>query len=185
MVLRNDICIVTVYIDETYTIDSMDNKHYDIVLNPWQLKRNDMYRVHSIQIDFPQKTISVALIGDYFSYDVDCAVLEESVLTVLQNGFVTQLNVNNSSIIHCKEIEHFGCNFGIYRIKNGYIIYGEIEIAMLDFNFDKKWSFLGRDIFVSVSDKEPFTLCENSIKLYDIEDNFYEIDFMGNLILEK
>ena len=103
---------------------------------------NDMYRVHSMQIDFPQKTISVALIGDYFSYDVDCAVLEESVLTVLQNGFIIQLNVNNSSIIHCKEIEHFGCNFRIYRIKNGYIIYGEIEITMLDSKIQSRFEEL-------------------------------------------
>lgn len=34
----------------------------------------------------------------------------------------------------------------------------------------------------SVSGKNGFELCENSIKLYDFEDNFYEIDFMGNLI---
>lgn len=55
---------------------------------------------------------------------------------------------------------------------------------MLDFNFNKKWSFSGRDVFVSVSRRKPFELCENSIKLYDFEDNFYEIDFMGNLISE-
>ena len=55
---------------------------------------------------------------------------------------------------------------------------------MLDFDFNKKWSFSGKDIFVSMSDKKPFELCENSIKLYDFEENFYEIDFSGKLISE-
>lgn len=78
----------------------------------------------------------------------------------------------------------FGCNYGIFRVQNGYIIYGEIEILMLDFEFNKKWAFSGKDIFVSISGKKSFELCENSIRLYDFEDNYYEIDYMGNLIME-
>ena len=182
MVLQNDICTVTISIDEIYTIDSMDNQPYDLVLNPEGLKSNDMYKVLSIQIDLYQKVISIALIGDYYTYDTDCAILEGVVLTILQNDAVARLNVNNGSMILFKEFDCFGCNFGIYKVKSGYIIYGEIEITMLDLDFNKKWSFSGRDIFVSVSGKESFKLCENSIKLYDFEDNFYEIDFMGNLI---
>lgn len=62
-----------------------------------------------------------------------------------------------------------GCNYGIYKVEKGYVIYGEIEITMLDFDFTK-------------TDKKPFELHENSICLYDFEDNFYEIDYDGNLI---
>ena len=87
-------------------------------------------------------------------------------------------------MINFKKFDCFGCNYGIYRVQNGYIVYGEMEITMLDFDFNKKWSFSGKDIFVSMSDKKPFELCENSIKLYDFEENFYEIDFSGKLISE-
>lgn len=184
MVLRNDICTVTISIDHTYTVESTDNQPYDIVLNSGYLKHGDMYKVFSIQIDSYTKSIRIALIGDYYSYDTDCAVLEGESLVILQNHSIVQLDINNGSMLFSKKIECFGCNFGIYRVKSGYIIYGEIEITMLDFNFDKKWSFSGRDIFVSISGKKPFELCENSVKLYDFEDNFYEIDFMGNIISE-
>lgn len=51
----------------------------------------------------------------------------------------------------------------------------------LDFDFNKVWSFMGKDIFVSQTQKEAFILCENSIKLYDWEDNFYELDLMGRV----
>ena len=67
-------------------------------------------------------------------------------------------------------------------MKMGYLIYGEIEILMLDFDFNLMWKFSGKDIFVSVTGKKAFELCEDSIKLYDFEDNFYEIDYDGNKI---
>ena len=60
-----------------------------------------------------------------------------------------------------------------------------IEIIKLDDEFNTVWKFSGRDIFVSVSGKNAFELTEQSIKLYDFEDNFYEIDFDGKLINEE
>lgn len=53
---------------------------------------------------------------------------------------------------------------------------------MLDFNFAKKWSFSGKDIFVSLTEKNCFEPKENSICLYDFEDHYYEIDYNGKLI---
>ena len=40
-----------------------------------------------------------------------------------------------------------------------------------------------RDIFVSISNREPITIREKSICLYDFEDNYYEIDFDGKQII--
>ncbi len=182
MILQNDICNVNITIDTTYTVESTDNKPYDLVINPMHLRHSDMYKVFSVQINLSSKIISIALIGDFYSYDKDCAVLEDKTLTILQNDAIVQLNINDGTMINFKEFDCFGCNYGIYRVQNGYIVYGEIEITMLDFDFNKKWSFLGKDIFVSMSDKKAFELCENSIKLHDFEGNFYEIDFSGKLI---
>ncbi|MDE7253616.1 MAG: hypothetical protein K2O32_11830, partial [Acetatifactor sp.] len=123
MVLRNDICTVTISIDHTYTVESTDNQPYDIVLNSGHLKHGDMYKVFAIQIDSYKKIIRIALIGDYFIYDTDCAVLEGEALVILQNHSIVQLDINNGSILLLKKIDCFGINFGIYRVKRGYIIY--------------------------------------------------------------
>ena len=184
MILQNDICDVNISIDTTYTVESTDNKPYDLVINPRHLKHSDMYKVFAVQINLHSKTISIALIGDFYSYDKDCAVLEDKILTILLNDTIVQLKINDGTMINFKKFDCFGCNYGIYRVQNGYIVYGEMEITMLDFDFNKKWSFSGKDIFVFMSDKKPFELCENSIKLYDFEENFYEIDFSGKLISE-
>lgn len=180
MILQNDICNVNISIDTTYTVESTDNKPYDLVINPRHLKHSDMYKAFSIQIDLFSKTISIVLIGDFYSYDKDCAVLEDQILTILQNNAIIQLNINDGTMINFKEFDCLGCNYGIYRVQNGYIIHGEIEIIMLDLHFNKKWSFSGKDIFVSKSDKKPFELCENSIKLYDLRETFMKLIFLVN-----
>ena len=84
--------------------------------------------------------------------------------------------------------KHFGrknSNFSIYQIQTGYIIHGEIEILKLTFDFEIEWSFSARDIFATLDGKPAFELCDNCIKLYDFENNYYEIDLNGKLIREK
>lgn len=184
MLLQNDRCKIKIAVDETYTLDSVDNKPYNRVINPLSLKRNDFYKVFSIEIALSHETISIALVGNFYSYDTDCAVLDHEILTILQNNVIVQIKVGDGTMLHYKTFDCFGCNFGIYKVKEGYIIYGEMEITMLDLNFNKQWGFSGGDAFVSISGKKPFELCDNTIKLFDFEDNFYEIDLNGTLVHE-
>lgn len=182
MNLESNECNIEIKVDETYTVDSADNRYYDIVLNPCHYKRSDVATTLSIHIDLFSRDFYIALIGPFYAYDSDCAVLDRTTLTILQHNTITQINVVNGSIIRHIEFESFGCNYGIYKVEKGYIIYGELEITMLDFDFVKKWTFRGKDIFASISGKNPFELGETSICLYDFEDNYYEIDYDGNPI---
>ena len=175
-------CSINIKIDETFTIDSADNCCYDIIHNPCNYKHNDFTKTLAIHVDLFTKEYSIALVGSFYTYDADCAVLENDTLAVLQNDTITIINIFDGSIINHVKFDCFGCNYGIYKVKKGYIIYGEIEITMLDFDFVKKWSFSGKDIFVSLSNKKPFELHEDSICLYDFEDNYYEIDYEGKAI---
>ena len=183
MILQNEICHIEINIDETYTVDSADNRHYDITLNPRDYRHNDFSKTLAVQIDLYSRKYQIALIGSYYSYESDCAILKDDILTILQDDMITQINIINASVIRNVLLDCLGCNFAIYQIKKGYIVYGEIEITMLNFDFEKQWSFFGRDIFVSISNREAFTINENSISLFDIEDNYYEIDFDGKQIV--
>lgn len=183
MILENEKCHIEIRIDKTYTVGSADNRHYDVTLNPGHHQRNDMPRTLSIHIDLFSRDFHIALIGPFHSYDSDCAILDDEILTVLQGNMITQIKITDASIVRNIMLDCFGCNFAIYKVNRGYIIYGEIEITMLDFEFKKKWSFSGKDIFVSISDKEPFAIREKTICLCDFENNYYEIDFDGKLIM--
>ena len=185
MELQNDKCNLKISVDTTYTVDSTDNQPYDMEINLRQIRHNDFYKVFSITIDLFYRQFCIALVGDVYSCEDDCAILDDEILTVLQNDTITQLSIIDGSVLLFKKFDCFGCNFGIYRVQRDYLIFGEMEIIMLDFQFDKKWQFFGKDIFVPVSGKNGFQLCEKSIKLYDFEGNFYEIDFDGKLIQEN
>ena len=130
------------------------------------------------------KKAEIALVGDYYTSDIDCAILEGDILTVLQNDYISQIDLVTVQVVAGYKVDVFGTTFAIYRMPDGYLIYGEIEIIKLDNNFKLVWKFSSRDIFVSTSDKNAFELTEQSIKLYDFEDNFYELDFDGNIICE-
>ncbi len=183
-IFQNDKYFVEITLDETYTIDSADNKRYDYVLNPSNKRRGDMYKVLHLSVK-GVRNVDIALIGDYYTYPEDCAILEDDILTVLQNDYITLIDLKSVRIIVCYELDVFGTTFSIYRMSDGYLIYGEIEIIKLDNEFNVAWKFSGRDIFVSISGKNAFEIAEQSIKLYDFKDNFYEIDFDGKLINEK
>lgn len=182
MLLQNEICNIKIDIDTTFTVESVDNRYYDLIFNPDRYHHNEFYKVLSINVDLYSEKISIALVGDFYTYETDCAILDKDILTVLQNDTITQISIIDRVLTLHKKFECFGCNYGIYKVNGGYIIYGEIEITMLDFEFNKKWSFSGRDIFVSLSNKKVFEICEDIIKLYDFQDNYYELDFEGNII---
>ena len=71
MILDNKICTVNISIDDTYTIGSPDNKYYDVVMNPSNLRRNDLSKTFSILIDLGYRRYRIALIGSYLSCDSD------------------------------------------------------------------------------------------------------------------
>lgn len=177
--LSNEICNITINEDYTYTINSMDNKEYNIIL---KTDEYEFYKTFSIEIDLFFKKIKIALIGNYNSFTEDCAILNDNILTVLQGDRIVQICVNDGSLVLNKIIDSHGINFGIYKIATGFIIYGEEEILKLDSKFNIEWRFSGKDIFVSISGKKSFELCEKIIKLYDFQDNYYEIDYDGELI---
>ena len=182
MILENKNCKINITTDETYIINSKENYHYDVILNLDNYGQNDLYKVLSVSIDLFYKEYKMALVGSYLAYDIDCALLEDVVLTVLQDDRITQINVINGKVINHKKLDCFGSNFGIYKVDTGYIIHGEIEITKWDLDFNKKWSFSGRDIFVSITGKQSMTLLKDRICLYDFYDYYYEIDYDGNQI---
>lgn len=182
MILENESCTVKIDIDETYTVDSADNRYYDAVLNTSNYKRGDLTKTLAIHIDSFSEELHIALIGPCYMRDIDCAILENDVLTVLAGHTVTQIRITDGSVIRHVKLDCYGYTFAIYKVEKGFVIYGEMAIIMLYPNLVEKWSFSGEDVFVSVSGKTSFEITESSICLRDFMDNYYEIDFEGNRI---
>ena len=181
MILKNKFYEIIIKEDEVYVLNSPDNKRYDFHWNPKGYTKDDRYRTFSIEVKGKNEA-RIALTGNYYSFPENCAVLEENRLIVLQNYDIHIIDLEKMCLLQEYYIEDMACNFGIYRIADGYIIHGELDIKKLNLQFEKLWSFGGRDIFVTSNGKNAFELGEKTIKLYDFEDNYYEIDFDGKMI---
>ena len=185
MQLKNEICEVLVKLDSTYKIDSRDNiENSNIVLNPNSYK--EFYSILRLKIHLTNKNLDIILVGESPSYDEECAILEKNILTILTNNEVTQIDVTNGNIVNNLKFPCKDCTFSIHKLDNNrFIIYGEQYIRMIDNNLNELWNFSGKDIFVSISGKNPFEICNDRIKLYDFEDNYYEINFDGKQINQE
>mgnify|MGYP005762644555 FL=1 len=184
MFIKNEECIIEIKTDETYRLNSSDNNLYDVVFNPGEYGDKDLHKILSISVNLYKKKYCIGIAGSYYIQDSQCAVYENGILTVLLDDAIVQMQISDAYIIKYIKLDCFGTNFGIYRVKNGYILHGEIEITMLGSDFTKKWKFTDSDIFSSASGKKSFELHEKFISLYDFDDNYYEIDYNGKLIRE-
>ena len=128
------------------------------------------------------KAVKIALTGENYSFDRNCAVLEDDVLTVLQNTTITQIGLRGFKRILHKNINECFFGFELYKVKDFYILYGETEIIRLDKNFNCVWTFSGIDIFTTLDNTSAFVIDDDRIKLRDFQNNYYEINFDGKLI---
>jgi len=185
VVIENDYVKITIKQDKTYTVDSVDNKPYDIIMNPFKYTRSDYTKTMEIVIKNEMfEEMRIALIGSLYGVESNYAVLKDRELVFLIEKDIFIINIDEYKLIKYRKIECFGDNFGIYLVNDGYIIHGEMEVFKLDYELDKVWQFLGADIFVTQDEKLPFLINGDRIKIYDWNGTYYEIDLDGKLIYD-
>ncbi len=182
MILKNKFCVITISVNEQFSFSDPKNKKYDIVLNPKKCNTKDHIKAFVFDVDLFKERKKIALVSFIGEPTGNIAVLEGTILTILQDETFLQIDVIKGEIINTKPTDMFGSVFSLNKFGNDYLVHGEIEIARYNSDLNKLWSFSGRDIFASVTGRTAFEMAENSIKLYDFQDNYYEIDYNGKEI---
>ena len=182
MIVENEIYKIEITKDETFSLDSTDNKPYGYILNPTDMKRSDYYQALSIDIDNGITQTCIALIGSLYGTVQDVAILENDCLIVLMNTTITAIDGRTLAMKFHKKISDFGIYFSIYEFENGYIIYGELDILKLSPTFEREWSFGGADIFVSLDGDRSFYIEKDIIYLSDWEGRRYIVNKFGEEI---
>ncbi len=182
MILKNEFCIITVSVNEQFSFGDPKNKKYDIVLNPKNYNAEDRIKAFEFDVNLFKEQKKIALISLIGEPAGDITVLDGTILTLLQNEAFLQIDVVKGEIIGIKPTDMFGSVFSLNKFGDDYIVHGEIEIARYNRDLEKLWSFSGRDIFASITGKRAFEMSDNLIKIYDFQDNYYEIDYDGKEI---
>ena len=145
--LSNHLCTVEIDLDPTYTVDSADNRPYDRVLNPQGYHHSDATHTFSIRIEWPERTLMLALIGHYSSYPYDCALLEEDQLLVLQSRTLTRLRIWDGEILEHHAIPCTDVMNSLYPLPDGYLLVGTLEVFRMDRQMKEVWRY-GTDFTV-------------------------------------
>lgn len=157
---------------------------YSQVLDLAGYANDELTKTFSVHIDLYTRALTMAIIGSHLAAVDRCALLDGPFLIVMMNEQLFKISLSDGTVVSYQVLDSFGSNFGIFRTERGYVVHGEVEVLFLNEELEVTASFSGRDIFVSASGKELFTLTKDAVQLYDFEDRYYELDLEGNLLNE-
>ena len=186
MLIKNEIYSVELSIDKDWNWLPEDRERYDYIYDLTAGKtvdNRDLYDTVSIFCTYNDKMhIRIAIAG-CFCYSCirqHPVVLEGDVLTLQLNSDIVQIALKDGQMLRHIDLDTIGFSpgdcFAIYSTKYGFIVYGELDIVMLNRELKVLWTFDGADIFALPDcQKDAFILHEDTVELYDWLGNYYEV----------
>lgn len=178
---------ITVHQDVTYSLNSMDNKSYDIEIQALSVKYNSgNYVCHEVMIEnfTDGSETGIVIVGDYCAnVGSDGIILRDDYFLILLNAVIIVLCLDDMKY-HIIRIENpYGAYYSIYSYKGAYIIYGELEVRKLDANFCTIWTYCTLDILINP--EKSLEIKNNHIIFYDWDGNYHDLDMDGKLYYYK
>lgn len=140
---------------------------------------NGMASLADIRIRTAGATRTLRLVGPPCCFG---AAVNGDQLTVMQFDLLTLVSLPDGQILRQQTVDCPGGCLGLYPLGDGWLIHAEDAVIRLDRELQPLWIRCGADFFVSVTGRNAFTLRDDRILLRDFSDNYYELDFQGNLI---
>ena len=148
------------------------------------------YSCHSIAVeDFSDGgTVTIILVGDYCSnVGKDSVILRNDTLIILLDAVIVVLSLKSAMDPGSHDIHRIKNNFGtyysIYPVGNNYIIYGELEVKMLDKAFREVWTYSTTDILINPD--YHLNIDDKQISFTDWDGNHHQLDMDGHLLCYK
>ena len=163
--------------DEDVSIDG-----YDKTI---QLEETDFCKLFEIRVESHGDVSRVLLIASYHTPEDHFVAMHEEGMFFMLNDILCIFDPVDLKISRMKTISPMGTMCEVHPYGKDYILYGELEIYRISENMEAIWKFLGVDVFFRCDSDDPaFEMKSDRICLYDFLENYYEIDYDGNLITE-
>ncbi len=180
MFLTNAKYEITVSEAHHYSMNSTDNKKYDLCINVLEDSEYVHYSSHEMEVLSYKsaESFSIILIGSYCAkFFQNSGVLEDDILWLLLDDWILKINLCNFSFTKHQICKPFGTYYEIYRCQIGFLIFGEIELMLLDETLNECWRYAPREILFGA---DCLQIYDDSICFRDYEGNYHEVDWSGN-----
>lgn len=162
-------------------LESKDD--YDLMIDAFEGSDNGSDAALVIHIEDSTVTKTIAIYGSWSLSEDSSVVTNDGILTILADPKIYQIRLYDISVTHGRILDTLGSNLAIYKVLSGCLIQGELEITRLDENLNTIWCFEGKEVFVDNYNGQAFEIRNDRIILNDWQDNHYELNFAGNLIV--
>ena len=180
MFLTNEKYEITVVEAPHYSINSTDNKKYDMCINVLEDGGNVHYSSYEMEV-VPYgsaEKFSMILIGSYCTKVLqNSGILEDDILLLILDDKILKINLCDFSYTKYHVCKPFGTYYEIYKCQIGFLVFGELEIILLDINLNECWRYATQHILFGA---ECLQIQDEYICFRDYEGNYHEVDWSGN-----
>ncbi len=172
---------VELFKDETYTENSVDNVSYQKVYSMNYDYNPIKIGIRIYENDEIIKSVLVSSNGGGTDINQTSQIVESDRIVICCSDTVFCLSIPNLDLIWKTQGDTSTC-FEIFKVRESYIIHGEMEISRLNLNGEIMWQESGVDIFTTAEGINDFEITDRYIKATDWENRIYKFDFNGKLI---
>lgn len=179
MVYFNEKYEITVKETVGYSINSTDNKYYDQCINVVDTDMFGHYSCYEIEVmSFESgENFSIIIIASYCSKVFEnSGVLVDDIFYIILDNQIIKINLQDFTYINYLIPNSFGTYYEIYNCKSGFLVYGELELVLLDKQFEEQWRYCTQDILF---EENCLQLNEEYVSFKDFEGNSHEVDWSG------
>lgn len=179
MLFFNDKYEITVKETVGYGINSTDNKYYDLCIKVIDADMFGHYSSYEIEV-MPfenQEIFSIIVIAPYCSKVFEnSAILTDDIFYIILDNKIIKMDLNNFTYINYLISNPFGTYYEVYNCERGFLVYGELELVLLNKQFEEQWRYCTQDILFG---ENSLQLNEEYISFIDFEGNSHEVDWYG------
>lgn len=170
--------------DQAYKLHADDNSaFYSKIYNGTSAGGQNLHPTaqYGVRVYLGEREIASVLIcetGGYAGVQTHTCIIYEDTLLICCCDKVYALKLPDLTMYWKRKADPATC-FGIYAWKDDFVIHGELHITRIDIHGNEKWSFGGRDIFVTPDGSSAFELRGDKIILTDWGAYTYKLDSNG------
>lgn len=97
MKLKNEFCVITVSVNNHFSFNDPKNSQYGIIFNPQNYKADDDIKVFEFDVNLFKERRKIGLISFIGEPEGNIAVLDGTVLTIIQDEVFLQIDVAKRS----------------------------------------------------------------------------------------
>lgn len=179
MVFYNEKYEIAVKETVGYSTNSTDNKYYDQCIKVLDADMFGHYSSYEMEVTSYEKgeKFSIIVIASYCSKVFEnSGILAADIFYIILHNQIIKMNLQDFTYINYMISNPFGTYYEIYNCESGFLIYGELELILLDKQFNEQWRYCTQDILFG---ENCLQMNEKYISFIDFEGNSHEVDWSG------